>query len=309
MSKCLFGHDVFQRLSKGERLCMTSDAHIMQPVYLHVVSSMTPIRPSSSGKVALIRSVSDIKYLSQFGLALASALMYADYHGYSLYIFVGIPVHFPVAGHFSRVPAIFAALYHHLLNFDWVSYDDLDSIFNPKHLSLSIDDFLRGADSPIVINNEKIYCSCSQFYRKHKSSVNFLRLWWDIGHTTQCCRSHSFDQLAWWEALSRTLQNYSSPGSIQVYVEPRQEDWPLYCKQLGNAALQSRSTKALHAPWPVDFISGPPFWHGSPWGNDPIQSVVYHTGHQNWIQEYRLLRTWAIDTKLCVYSRTCNRVE
>jgi hypothetical protein len=308
MSRCLFGREMFERLSNGARPCMTDEAHVMQPIYLRIVSSMTPGRRSNSfAKVAMIRSVSDPKYLPQFGLALASALTYADYHGYSVYVYVGIPAHFPVAGHFSRVPAIFSALYHRLLDFDWVSYDDLDSTFNPKHLRFSIDDLLQRTYSPILINDEKVQCSCSQFYRKDQSSVDFLRLWWDIGHTTRCCHSHSFDQIAWWEALSRTLQNNLPLGSIEVYAEPQQKDWPLYCKQLQNAALQSRSTKTSRAPWPIGFISGPPFWHGSPWGNDPEQSVVYHTGHQRWVQEYRLLRSWAIETKNCAYSRNCSK--
>jgi hypothetical protein len=44
-----------------------------------------------------------------------------------------------------------------------------------------------------------------------------------------CCNKHTFDQVAWWEALSRTLQNHSLPGTFQVFAEPRQEFQDVYC--------------------------------------------------------------------------------
>lgn len=305
ISRCLFGKDAYERLSMGERPCLTGDDNIDRPVFLRILSSMTLSRPSYPEKFALLRSVSSPQYLAGFGLGLASSLMYAEHHGYELYVYVGVPAHFPVAGHFSRIPAIFAALYHRNLDCDLVSYDDLDSIFNPKHINVSVRTLLQDMKSPVAINDEREYCSCSQFYRKDRRAVEFLMLWWEIGHATHCCRSHSFDQIAWWEALSRILESFTSPGTIQTHAEPRQENWPLYYKQIRDSGVESRLANGSNGRWPIYFISGEPHWHGSPWGQDPERSVLYHTGHQRWVQQYPLFRNWTQQTKACVYDGEC----
>jgi hypothetical protein len=237
-------------------------------------------------RVTLLRAVSDPHYLLQHGLAVASALTYAVRHDYSLHIYVGVPDHFNVTGHFSRLPAIFAALYHPLLNLDLVSYDDLDTVFNPSLLSLPIEAFTQQTRSPIIVNGEPIPCSCSLMFRKGQAAAYFLALWWHIGHTTMCCNKHTFDQVAWWEALSRTLQNHSLPGTFQVFEEPRQEYQDVYCKQLHAASRNASSA------WPVHFMTQQPTWHGSSWGNDFRKSVVYHTSHFTWEKEYELVRSW-----------------
>ena len=72
----------------------------------------------------------------------------------------------------------------------------MDTVFMPHHAGVGIDYFTRLGPAPIIIQGEPRFCAGTFMMRRAVLTHDFLRAYWDYGHTSGCCFNASYDQIA-----------------------------------------------------------------------------------------------------------------
>jgi hypothetical protein len=128
----------------------------------HVGSSATPcallvVNPTAS--IAIVKAVHDAGLLREYSSGLESWRLYAALHGYALVVYVAAAedwggMHVP---HFCKIAAVERAL---AMGFSWAVLSDLDSYVANPHVR--VEDVLAAAPAEawLVLQDEKVVCSC-----------------------------------------------------------------------------------------------------------------------------------------------------
>ena len=217
-------------------------------------------------QITILKVATSIEYVTRYEESMASTLDYCKLHDYDLLLYIAHEDDWSStnAKHFCKIAGTRAALD---IGYEWVLFNDLDTLVSNSDISIeqwTINSF------DLILQKERIICSCMFLFRNSKWSRQFLQNWWELG-IKHDCREHSFDQIAYWGAL----MGENCPENL------KQDDWPEYCEWINNN-IPNQTGK-------IGWITEPSL-HSAPWNEiEPDSALFLHTGNAIWDIRHELL--------------------
>ena len=201
-SNCVFGNNTPWLMDNSQSAAM---------FLLYAKNQTVPKKATA----AVVMASTSARVFQQYCVGIVSAVIYSALHGYDTVLWLDTTSLYnrTFPGHFSKIRAMSAALES---GYDAVLYRDCDQVFHPSFASFPFVKYRPIA--PLLLSEDDIACSGSMIVRP--SVLPLLREWWNLGQDCQCFSTHSFEQIAFWEIMSRSFQ-----GALKGIPEFSNEKW------------------------------------------------------------------------------------